>query len=129
MCKLESNNIPRAIIEVIEEIKEVIENGLHSIDAFNTSIPSSHVVDTKIVEPSKQPLSPIPDKNINSQDTQKQQGKCVKNLDVQTSLSQKPCSSPQIMTTVSVKPKQNVNKNEPKFKEKNELFKYGNYNR
>lgn len=120
-CKLESNNIPRAIIEVIEEIKEVIENGLHSTDTFNISIPSSCVVDgslIKMIKPSNQFLSPIPHKNINSQDT-------VSPNVLQTLLSQKPYKPPHVMATVSVKPKQN----EPKFKEKNSLFKYGNYNR
>lgn len=138
-CISKSESNQSEIIEVIETIIDVLVNEVlvQSLDKFNTPIskaPVEVVVETKL-EPCKT-LSPSPEKKAeDGKETQEQREKikpkrCVVSPVVkQPSLSENHCKPQQVVVTTSAKPKQKVNKNEPKFKEKNSLFKYGNYNR
>lgn len=136
MLNNENNNIPCAIIEIIEQIIGELENEVtvQSIEKCDSSIPKTvEVAAVKIVESCKT-ISPSPEKTVeDDKKTQEQREKvkpkrCVVSPVLLPSFSEKHCKPSQVVTT-STKPKQKFNKNEPKFKEKNSLFKYGNYNR
>lgn len=137
MINKESDNINCTIIEIIEKIKEKLENeiSVQPIEKCNSSVPKNlvEVTTVKIIEPCKT-ISLSPEKTIEgSKKTQElrekiKPKKCVVSPVSLPSSTEKHCKPSQVVTT-STKPKQRVNKNEPKFKEKNALFKYGNYNR
>jgi len=96
------------IIEVIEEIKDLIDSELLVKLKCNThSIP-------KTVEPFKITSSPCE--------------KILNKISVACPIVQEPTVDKH-KSQQAVIPKRKSNKNVPKFKEKNELFKYGNYNR
>ncbi|KAL5238767.1 hypothetical protein ACI65C_006177 [Semiaphis heraclei] len=133
--KSENNKVSCEIIEVIETIIDVLvqEVLVQSLDEYNIPISKApvEVVVEKIPEPCKT-LSPSPEKKVeDGKKTQEQREKvkpkrCVVSpVIMQPSLSEKHnVHQPVVVTTA--KPKQKVNK---KFKEKNALFKYGNYTR
>lgn len=131
--KDENNRILITVVEIIEKIKEELENEvqIQPIDTSFIPIPKTPVdVDVKqLKEPFKMPSSP--EKNVkDGKEIQEQREKSVVSPVVpQTSLTEKHCKPQQVVDTKSTKPKQKINKNEPKFKGKNSLFKYGNYNR
>jgi hypothetical protein len=133
ICKDEDNNILSTVIEIIEKIKEVLENEVQikPIDSCFIPIPKSPV--KQFNKPCKIPL--LPEKNMKDimekeelREPIKPKRNVVNPVVPQTTLTEKKCK-PQHIVAISTKPKQKINKNEPKFKEKNSLFKYGNYNR
>lgn len=133
----ESNNLPSTVIEVIEEIIEKLENevSVQPIEKCDSPVLKTPVEVTavKIIEPCKT-ISPSLEKTVeDGKKTQEQREKlkpkrCVTSPVSVPAFSEKQCKSLQVAAILS-KPKQKVNKNEPKFKDKNSLFKYGNYNR
>jgi len=134
MSESENNKVSCEIIEVIETIIDVlVQEVLVSLDECNIPISKApvEVVVEKILEPCKT-LSPPPEKKVDDgKETQEQREKikpkrCVVSpVVMRPSLSEKHSVHQQVVVTTA-KPKQKVNK---KFKEKNALFKYGNYTR
>ncbi|XP_029341142.1 7SK snRNA methylphosphate capping enzyme [Acyrthosiphon pisum] len=134
MSESENNKVSCEIIEVVETIIDVlVQEVLVSLDECNIPISKApvEVVVEKILEPCKT-LSPSPEKKVDDgKETQEQREKikpkrCVVSpVVMQPSLSEKHSVHQQVVVTTA-KPKQKVNK---KFKEKNALFKYGNYTR
>lgn len=141
MSNSENNQVSWEITDVIETIIDVLvkEVPVQPLDECNIPISKDlvEVVVEKVLEPCKtQSPSPSPEKKVeDGKEIQEQREKikpkrCVVSpVVMQPSLSDKHCKPPQVVVTTSAKPKQKVNKNEPKFKDKNSLFKYGNYNR
>lgn len=134
MSASENNKVSCEIIEVIETIIDVlVQEVLVSLDECNIPISKApvEVVIEKILEPCKT-LSPSLEKKVDDgKEIQEQREKikpkrCVVSpVVMQPSLSEKHRVHQQVVVTPA-KPKQKVNK---KFKEKNALFKYGNYTR
>jgi len=134
MSESDNNKVSCEIIEVIETIIDVlVQKVLVSLDECNIPISKApvEVVVEKILKPCKT-LSPSLEKKVDDgKETQEQREKikpkrCVVSPVVkQPSLSEKHRVHQQVVVTPA-KPKQKVNKN---FKEKNALFKYGNYTR
>lgn len=128
----EINKVSCEIIEVIETVIDVlVQEVLVSLDECNIPISKApvEVVVEKILEPCK---TPSPEKKVDDgKETQEQREKvkpkrCVVSpVVMQPSLLKKHNVHQQVVVTTA-KPKQKVNK---KFKEKNALFKYGNYTR
>lgn len=139
----EDNYMLGVIGEVLETLIEKLDNGnsVQSINISNISSPNPVVKDIveNIIEPQAQKTSLISlEKNVElSKEAQETREKIKpvsdsvhKSQGSQFSLSEK-LYKPQkavVSEKLGVQPKQKP-KNEPKFKEKNALFKYGNYNR
>lgn len=132
-CILENNDLSCAVNDVIEKLKEELENDVvaQTKTTVNISIPPVEECVTKIIKPLIT-LSTLPEKN--EPDKHEKQEACEKtepNVSEEspvvppTTLSNIPCK-PLLAVITPAKPKQ---KCEPKFKTKNTLFKYGNYNR
>lgn len=131
MCKPENNNILCAV-DVEKKIKEVSHNEVPVQPTNSCNIPIHKTLAEVFVEPCQ---TPLPSLEIGVDEAgKKTQVQCelkskrciVIPVVPQTALSEKLCKS-QKSNVTSTKPKKN--NNEPKFKEKNALFKYGNYNR
>jgi len=133
--KSENNKVSCEIIEVIETIIDALvqEVLVQSLDEYNIPVTKApvEVVVEKIPEPCKT-LSPSPEKKVeDGKKTQEQREKdkpkrCVVSPVIMLpSLSEKHNVHQPVVVT-KAKPKQKVNK---MFKEKNALFKYGNYTR
>jgi len=134
-CIADNNNIPHEIVDVIEKIKDSLENiPVCQINTRNILIPKTTAeVSVENITKKHKTLFTSPEKNIkDNKEKQKQYDKIKPTNSVVSpvvplpTLSEKPCKPHQIVVATSVKQKP---KNEPKFKEKNALFKYGNYNR
>ncbi|VVC44728.1 Bin3-type S-adenosyl-L-methionine binding domain,RNA methyltransferase bin3, C-terminal,S-adenosyl-L- [Cinara cedri] len=132
------NNIPYVVVEVIEQIMQTIENEI-SVQSISEAcvipileIPIETVID-KVIIPCKMVSSSK--KIIKDLKETESSGNINPTKDLQSSISEKLCKSQLVIDESSSKPKtsfklkQKVYKNEPKFKEKNAMFKYGNYNR
>lgn len=136
------NNISYVITEVIEKIKQTIENDI-SVQSIpktmlenklsNIPVPeiSIETVVEKVIKPDK--IKSSPEQNVKNLEETKpcENIKLIKNLQPS---SEKHCKSQLVDKSLSkpkssFKQKQKIPKNEPKFKERNSLFKYGNYNR
>lgn len=137
ICKDEDNNILSTVFEIIEKIKEVLDNEVQikPIDSCLVPVSKSHIeiVVKQLNKPCKMPS--LLEKNIEDGKEKEEQPEQIKPKSVvslvvtQTGLTEKQCKLQHNVATTSTKPKQKMNKNEPKFKEKKSLFKYGNYNR
>lgn len=131
VCKPENNNILCAV-DVQKKIKEISHNKVpvQSINSCNNPIQKSPAeVLVKSCETPSLSLEIGVDeagKKTQVQCELKSERCIVIPVVPQTALSEKSCKS-QKSNITSTKPKKN--NNEPKFKEKNALFKYGNYNR
>lgn len=139
-CDDENNIILSTVVEIVEKIKEVLENEVQfqSIDTCSIPIPIPpvEVVVKQLNESCKMLSKPdkvvVDGKEIQEQNKKIKPKRSVVNPVVpQTSLTEKHCKLQQVgdTTPTKTKTKQKINKNEPKFKEKNSVFKYGNYNR
>lgn len=112
------NNVPY-VVQIIEEIKDIIEIELSVQPKDTHNIPVSETNVEKVIKP-----SPSSEKcKTEIQQNCKISVVCPVGHE---SIVEKHCKSSAIKSTI---PKQKYNKNEPKFKAKNALFKYGNYNR
>lgn len=126
---IENNDVFCTVVEeVVEKIKEVLESEI--------AIESKDKCISPIPKPIKKMKTPSPEKKakdckkIHEQKDKIKQKNCfISPVVSQPSSSDKPCKPKHDESATSKKNKQKLNKNEPKFKEKNALFKYGNYNR
>lgn len=131
------------INEVLETVIEKLEDGnlVQSINISNISSPNpivKDIVENIIESQAQKTLLISPEKSVElSKETQEIREKIKsvsdsvhKSKGSQFSLSEKLCKPQKavVSSKLGVQPKQKP-KNEPKFKEKNALFKYGNYNR
>lgn len=137
-----NNHINSVIVEVLEKIKQTIENEIFDQIIPETmsdiciipipEIPIKTVV-AKVTKPVKTMSSSVKTASDLKETKLCENGKSTKAL--QPKLSENPCKSQSVIDDSpwklksSFKQKPKVSKNEPKFKEKNALFKYGNYNR
>jgi len=115
------------VIEIIEEIKDLLDSELSVLSVQPKNINNIPIPETpveKVIKPSNI-KSPSPEKC--KKEIQQNYKISVVGPVVNEPTVEKHCKFQQISTSTT--PKQKCNKNEPKFKEKNALFKYGNYNR
>lgn len=132
-----NNNINSVIVEVLDKIKQTIEKEI--CDQFLPAtisdiciIPVAEIpFETVVTKPGKTMSSS--EKTVNDSKETKLCENVKPTKGLHPSLSENPCKSQPVgdswKSKASVKQRPKVNKNEPKFKEKNALFKYGNYNR
>lgn len=131
-------NVSSVLKDIIEKIKEALsdEISLQSIKTCDipTSKTTAEVVPGKIEDSRKTPLLSTEknvkiDKEIEEKHDKTKSKSCTAKTVPQHSLSEKQDKAQEIIVSTSTKPKQKFNRNEPKFKEKNSIFKFGNYNR
>lgn len=131
MYKPVNNNI-HCDVDVQKKLKEKLHNEVPVQSINSCNIPIQKTPAEEYIEPCQ---TPSPSLEIDVDEVgKKTQVQCklkserciVIPVVPQTALSEKHCK-PQKSIVMSTKSKKN--NNEPKFKEKNALFKYGNYNR
>lgn len=123
-CTLKPRNDMSCVLEIVEEIKDLLDSELSVQPKNINNIPIPKTPVEKVIKPSKI-KSPSPE--ICKKEIQQNCKISVVGPVVNEPTVEKRCKSQQVSTSTT--PKQKCNKNEPKFKEKNALFKYGNYNR
>lgn len=133
-----NNDMPCVIEEIIEKIKEILESEISDepIEVCDIPIPKGPVnqlISENITVPIE--TSELPKKSV--EDNKKTQDlveiikpeSCVLSPVALQVSPEKPCKAVQTIITTTTKLKPKGNKNVPKFKEKNTMFQYGNYNR
>lgn len=127
----DNNYTSRVIIEVLESIKGKIENDSNSVQSINIT-PNLAVKDTVMIEPQAQNTFLISsEKNVKRCKETYDKSKPISSSVTSQDLLKEKLYKPQkasVLEKNGVQSKQKP-KNEPKFKEKNAKFKYGNYNR